>query len=371
MSPARGRYLRDPRDVIVALRLLVLAALAMLGIGDAPEHPKLFWATTIVYGLSNLGYMTSGAARFLSPRVQRGVFLFDVLVVSALIVMRGAHVPEFILAYFTLVLMAAVAQGVGNAALNAVVVCTIFAAVSLWGAEPATLLAFPVLAQFAFFFVVSLFMSQIAESGRIQAETARRRLADTVRGHTRDLSRSEEELETARAGLAAADRLAAIGTVAAGVAHDIRNPVAALRAALDEAPSLIDELLSGEPRHPTYDAAALLRSSVADARDACDHLQRLVGEVTSLARTTPAEPVPVRCDRAIESASRLLRHRIKPPVQLVVRCTTPGSAIADPGRLQQVLLNLGSNAIDAMEDVGGVLTMAAEPAAEGWVRFRF
>ena len=86
----------------------------MLGIGEAPEHPDLFWATTIVYGLSNLGYMASGAQRFLSPGVQRGVFLFDVLVVSALIVMRGVDVPEFILAYFTLVLMAAVVQGVGE-----------------------------------------------------------------------------------------------------------------------------------------------------------------------------------------------------------------------------------------------------------------
>ena len=371
-----GKFLRDSRDVIVALRLLVLAGVAMLGIGEPPEHPDLFWSTTIVYGLTVLGYMAAGAARFLSPNFQRGVFLFDVLVVSALIVMRGVHVPEFILAYFTLVLMAAMAQGVGSAALNALVVCTIFAAVSLWGSEPSVLFGFPVLSQFAFFFIASLFMSQLAESGREQArarmaaEAERRRLTETVEDRTRDLSRSEEELEAARTRLAASDRLATIGTVAAGVAHDIRNPVAALRAALDEAPSLIDELVTGERRSTTYDPVTLLRSAVDDARDACDHLQRLVGDLVSLARTTPAEPVAVPCLRAIESASRLLRHRVTPPVSLVVRCTTDGAAIADPGRLQQVLLNLGSNALDAMEGAGGVLTLSAEPAADGWVRFR-
>jgi signal transduction histidine kinase len=374
MIAAGGRFLRDPRDVIVALRLLVLAGLAMLGIGDSPEHPDLFWATTIAYGVSNLAYMASGATRVLSPGAQRAVFLFDVLVVSALIVMRGVHVPEFILAYFTLVLMAAMVHGIGSAALNALVVCTLFAAVSLWGSDPAALLAFPVLAQFVFFFVVSLFMSQLAEVARqqahAQAQVARQHLEVTVEERTRDLSRSEDELEQARDRLAAADRLATIGTVAAGFAHDIRNPVAALRAALDEAPSLIDELESGPRSGTPYDARALLRSAVDDARDACDHLQHLVGDLTSLARTAPAEPVAVRCDRALESAARLLRHRVKAPMSMSVRCAADVAVIADPGRLQQVLLNHGSNAIDAMEDKGGVLTIAAEPVADGWVRFR-
>ncbi len=376
MSREPGRFLRDPRDVIVALRLLVLAGLAMLGIGEAPEHPGLFWSTTIVYAVSNLAFMASGTSRLLSSRIQTAVFLFDVLVVSALIVLRGVHVPELILAYFTLVLMASIVHGIGSAALNALVVCTIFGAVTLWGAPPSALLSFPVLAQFAFFFIASLFMSQLAESGRAQAaarataEEERGRLARAVEERMRELLKSEEELDAVRARLAASDRLATIGTVAAGVAHDIRNPVAALRAALEEAPSLIDEMLSGTRSSKSYDAPTLLRSAIDDAREACDHLQRLVGDLTSLARTTPAQPIAVPCRDAIESAARLLRHRVRPPVSMVVRCSVDVAAVADPGRLQQVLLNLCANALDAMEERGGVLTLAAEPSTDGWVRFR-
>ena len=109
-----GRFLKDPKDVVVALRLLVLAGLAMLGIGEAPTHRFLFWFTTAVYGVTNLGYLFSRAAHFVSPRVQLVVFLFDVVIVSFLIVMRGSQVPQFIMAYFTLVLMAAVVQGLGR-----------------------------------------------------------------------------------------------------------------------------------------------------------------------------------------------------------------------------------------------------------------
>jgi signal transduction histidine kinase len=375
VSTGRGRFLRDARDAVVVLRLLVLAGLAMLGLGEAPKHSTPFWFTIIVYGLTNFGYMASGAARFLSPRIQRVVFLFDVLVVSALIVLRGANVPEFILAYFTLVLMAAVVQGIGHAAVNAVVVCAVFAAVSLWGADPRSLLEFPILAQFAFFFVVSVFMSQLAEWGREQqrerarGEEERRRLEATIEDRTRDLSQSVEELASVRRRLAASDRLATIGTLAAGVAHDIRNPVAALRAALDDATSLLEEV-GADARGGKDSPGALLRSAVEDATAACEHLQRLANDLTAVARATPATPVAVPCLQAVDAAARLLRHRAKPPLSIEVRCTTEAAAMADPGRLQQVLLNLGANALDAMEGRAGVLTLSAEAGEAGHVRFR-
>lgn len=375
MKGTPARFLKDSRDVIVALRLLVLAGLAMLGLGQPPRFQTAFWSTTIVYGLTNLGYMASGAARFATARVQRAVFLFDVVVVSALIVMRGSQVPEFIVAYFTLVLMAAVVQGLGSAPINALLVCTVYGAVSLWGSEPRSLLSFPILAQFAFFFVVSVFMSHLAESvreqtrERVRAEEDRRRLETAVADRTQDLTKSLAELETTRNRLAASDRLATIGMLAAGVAHDIRNPIAALRAALEEAPELVDEMEGavggGVPGGP----GELLRGAVDDARAACDHLQRIASDLTAVARTTPATPVAVPCREALEGASRLLRHRAKPPLSIAVKCTTLGAAMADPGRLQQVLLNLGGNGLDAMEGTSGTLTLSAEDGEPGHVRF--
>ncbi len=369
-----GRFLRDTKDVIVVLRLLVLAGLAMLGIGDPPRLSFLFWFTTIVYGFTNLGYLATRATHFTSPRIQTWVFLFDVLVVSFLIVVRGSQVPQFIMAYFTLVLMAALAQGLGSALWNAVFVCTVYGCVTLWGRDPATFLEFPVLAPFAFFVIVSVFMSHVAETTRrqiqerLRAEGVAVQLEAAVAERTRDLAQSVEDLRAARSRLQASDRLATLGMLAAGVAHDVRNPLAAIRASLDEAPSLIDDVeRAGGPPEPV----GLLRSAVSDAKSACDQLQRLAQDLTAVARSAPVEPRPVPCHEAVEGTARLLKHRQKGGARIEVQCSTETSALADPGRLQQVLVNLAANGLDAMEgqERPQRLTLSAEDAADGRVRF--
>jgi signal transduction histidine kinase len=370
-----GRFLKDPKDVVVALRLLVLAGLAMLGIGEPPRHSFLFWFTTCVYGVTNLGYLFSRAAHFASPRTQLSIFLFDIVVVSFLIVMRGSQVPQFIMAYFTLVLMAAVVQGLGSAIVNALFVCTVYAAITLWGREPVDLLTFPALSQFAFFLVVAVFMGHVAESAREQArermraEITNTRLEAAVQERTRDLRDSLEELRSARDRLQASDRLATLGMLSAGVAHDIRNPLAAIHAALEEAPALLDELEETGRGGGASDPVALLRSSVSDAQAACAQLSRLASDLTAVARSAPTMARPLPCREALEGTARLLRHRAKDGARIDVACSASVDAMADPGRLQQALVNLASNGLDAMEGRGGVLTLGAEDAGPGRIRF--
>jgi signal transduction histidine kinase len=375
MRTGYGRFLRDPKDVVVALRLLVLGGLAMLGIGEPPRHSFLFWFTTCVYGVTNLGYLFSRAAHFASPRTQLSIFLFDIVVVSFLIVMRGSQVPQFIMAYFTLVLMAAVVQGLGSAIVNALFVCTVYAAITLWGREPVDLLTFPALSQFAFFLVVAVFMGHVAESAReqarerLRAEITNTRLEAAVQERTRDLRTSLEELRAARDRLQASDRLATLGMLSAGVAHDIRNPLAAIHAALEEAPALLDELEATGRVGDASDPVALLRSSVSDAQAACAQLSRLASDLTAVARSAPTMPRPLPCREALDGTARLLRHRAKDGARIDVVSTASSDALADPGRLQQALVNLASNGLDAMEGRGGTLTLGAEDAGPGRVRF--
>jgi signal transduction histidine kinase len=371
MNKRGGGFLKEPKDVITTLRLLVLAGLAMLGLGDAPRHSFPFWFTTCVYGATNLGYLFSRSELWRRPRIQGTVFLFDVVVVSLLIVLRGRQVPEFIMAYFTLVLTAAVVQGLGSALVNAIFVCVVYGAVTMWGKEPASLLAFPVLSQFAFFVVIAVFMGHVAEIARDDArERARSEalalvLEGAVAERTRDLTQSVKDLEDARHRLLASERLTTIGMLSAGVAHDIRSPLAALRSALDESPPL---LLEAAERGAAAEPLRLVREAFEDARLACDQLQHLALDLTSLARTAKAEPRPVACADALQGAARLLKHRARGNVGLTVRCTTDLAAVADPGRLQQVLVNLASNGLDAMEKRGGTLTLTAEAGLPGRVR---
>ena len=70
---------------------------------------------------------------------------------------------------------------------------------------------------------------------------------------------------------------------------------------------------------------------------------------------------------ALECAARLLKHRQRDGLRIALEHRATRAFLADPGRLQQVLLNLGANALDAMEAAGGTLTFAAADGPDGGV----
>ncbi len=373
MRRAVGTLLRHPKDVVVVLRLLVLAGLSLLGLGEPPTHRFVFWFTTIVYGITNLGYLLSKQHLFATARTQLWIFLFDVCVVSLLVVARGTQVPEFLIAYFTLVLLAAVAQGLGTALFNSLFVSALYAAVTLWGRPWDSMLTFPILSQFAFFVVIAVFMGHVAALTRERQEEQQRiaaiaaRLEAAVAEKTRDLRASLDELETTRSRLEANERLAALGTLSAGIAHEIRNPLAAIMSSLEESPSILGEIEAGLAGPVGRDAVADLRSAIDDGLEACRQLARVATDLTTVARTGPAQPRRVEAQDALECAARLLKHRTQANLAIEVQCRTARGILADPGRLQQVLLNLGANGLDAMEGRGGTLTFAAGDGPDGRV----
>jgi signal transduction histidine kinase len=112
------------------------------------------------------------------------------------------------------------------------------------------MLTLPILSQFAFFVVIAVFMGHVAALSRERQEDQKRaeavaaRLETAVAEKTRDLRASLQELDD-RSRLEANERLAALGTLSAGIAHEIRNPLAAIMSALEESPSILAEVELG------------------------------------------------------------------------------------------------------------------------------
>ena len=79
-----------------------------------------------------------------------------------------------------------------------------------------------------------------------------------------------------------------------------------------------------------------------------------------MARKPGGAPAPVAPGELIDTALRLLRVRMAGQVQVSTHIATRRNLLADGGQVMQVLLNLGANALDAMEAAGGALTMAAD-----------
>jgi signal transduction histidine kinase len=165
------------------------------------------------------------------------------------------------------------------------------------------------------------------------------------------------------------DRLAALGEMAAGLAHEIRNPLGAIKGAA--------QLLTGTSSDAERNA--YLEVIVEEV----NRLNGVVSQFLSYARPMKGQLDPVDVNLVLERTITLLAAENHPcKVELVAAPNLP-SIRSDPELLRQVALNLARNAIEAMGDKGGSLTISTQlawrrPAAQGmgkdrvaFVRTRF
>jgi two-component system, NtrC family, sensor kinase len=174
---------------------------------------------------------------------------------------------------------------------------------------------------------------------------------DTVDGTTRGfavlvtdatrLKRTEEKLAVRERQLAASERLAAMATLAAGVAHEINNPLALVQGHLD----LVLESMSTASAE--NDA---LRSALRTAREGARRIHEIVESMKLLARDKPGERAVVDVDDVAEKslafAANTLRHRAR----LVRDLGNAGHVRANASQLAQVFVNLLANAAQALPD---------------------
>lgn len=167
------------------------------------------------------------------------------------------------------------------------------------------------------------------------------------------LKRVNQELRDAQSRLIEAERFAAIGELSALVAHGIRNPLAGIKAAAQYA-----EL--------DLPADHALRENLADIITEVDKLEGRIKALLDFAR--PFEPHPTRCDVAqiVQDALTSLRTQIAAQGIVVTSEIDPTlpPAQLDYAQIEQVLLALMSNAIEAMPR-GGSLAISANRTTDG------
>ena len=156
----------------------------------------------------------------------------------------------------------------------------------------------------------------------------------------RDLSRVRELEEQVRRS----DRLAALGVLAAGVAHEVRNPLVGIRAAA--------QLMEREPNFPPS-----LQEFTGIIIREVDRLNRLVGDLLAFAGHRPLRIQPCNVNQVVEEALRLEECGLQTGGVTIVRRYDPEvpAVAGDPERLLQVFLNLIRNGAEAMAGGAGEL----------------
>ena len=185
------------------------------------------------------------------------------------------------------------------------------------------------------------------------------RSRDEIGDLARAFAQMTEQLRQSRAQLVQSEKLASIGQMAAGVAHGLRNPLASLRAAAQLAQHRVEGPAAREPLNAIIEQV--------------DRLDLRIAHLLAFSRPAPFRPlresVRTLVDGALSGFTELLRKR---RVQLAVTIAPTLREIrVDPMRLEQALIEIISNALDAMPD-GGPLEIAArshsgEGSADGIV----
>lgn len=215
----------------------------------------------------------------------------------------------------------------------------------------------------ALFLLVGLAVGGIVRRRRRRILKAAKEAADRAKleaevdARTRDLRRanrklsqemaerkaSEAKLQQARDQLVQANKLASLGQITAGVAHEINQPVAAIRSYADNGKQFLAQARAGEAAHNLDRIVAMT-----------DRIGTITGELRGFARKAAGTLGPLRMGAVIEGALLLLRDRIE---RQQVSVSTIGDVealvLAERVRLEQVLMNLLVNALDAMDKGGG------------------
>ena len=176
----------------------------------------------------------------------------------------------------------------------------------------------------------------------------RTHLADKDR--SRLLARSEQSIENLKrlqAQMVQSEKLVSLGQLAAGAAHEINNPLAAILGFSD---LLADDLTVPEKA----------RATAAKIRDQARRTKTLVGNLLSFARQVPAERTLLDINTVVNNAVQLRALDLRSGtsrIELKLESVLPGVR-GDGNQLMQVFFNIISNALEAMEAAtGGVLTI--------------
>lgn len=173
-----------------------------------------------------------------------------------------------------------------------------------------------------------------------------------VMAHFSDETVVQELQETLRQQ----DRLALAGELSASLAHEVRNPVAAIRGAAQE---LGTDLPATDVADPTVEQQ-LLRIIVRES----DQLNRVVSHFLEYARVQRQETHPVDLALLLNEVVALLERDMDRLRGITIEReyrTGDGSVAADVGLLKEALLNLVQNAMEAMPE-GGTLRLKVQPA---------
>jgi len=187
--------------------------------------------------------------------------------------------------------------------------------------------------------MIALYLRRVRLSERLRAREALQRAHDELERKVEERTRT---LKEAQDELVHAGKLAVIGQMSAGLAHELNQPLAALHTLSDNAVKFMQRGLLEDAE-----------SNLTLISELVTHMGALTSQLKSFARKSTGAPRPVEVRHSMENAlffldRRLSQRAIRPEIDVE---PSDLAVLADANRLEQILVNLLANAIDAVEGI--------------------
>jgi len=304
---------------MISIQWLLVTVVAIWGAvtGAWRASPVVFWTLVALFSLGNIALIGLPLHYFYQPVQWMNLFVADSIFIGASVYCMVGFDTALYLPYFLILLVAALTRGVATGILVGVAVSAVYTFLVWMEGGHHELLDTGFLIRLPFFIVIALFTGYLANGARSQ----------------REAQVSARMLE---------EQVSSLQRLAAGVAHEVRNPLTAISNNLQV---LMSRMPDGVPE----------RAIAREALDQVARMTRIVQETLDFAKPAALKPAWTEVGEVLDRAARDIIAAMKAEERIKVsRLTGPRAAScwADAHLLEQAFGNLLRNAVEAMPDGG-------------------
>lgn len=202
------------------------------------------------------------------------------------------------------------------------------------------------------------------ESINVDLEREVRRRTEALEQRNAELHEAMDKLRRAQDNLVRSEKLASMGRLVAGIAHEINNPVNAVINSLGPLEDAVKRIAAGEGGSPV-EIAKEAEEILAVVQRGAARTKAIVQALHGYARGDDSVQREVNLARSVDETLGLLQHRLR-NVKVVKDVDPKARILGFPGQVDQVLMNLFTNAAQAIGEKGGTISVTARNQ-DAWV----